>query len=111
MTETEKLYDLLKKAQEPKGYYFNKDRERVNDLLSSLLLNKDRFGYMACPCRLASGDRQSDADIFCPCVYRGPDIQEFGSCYCNLYVTGEWNEEKIPHSYIPERRPASKLPF
>ena len=21
------LYDLLKKAQEPKGYYFNKDRE------------------------------------------------------------------------------------
>ena len=34
MTEVEKLYELLKKAQEPKGYYFNKDRERVNDLLS-----------------------------------------------------------------------------
>ena len=111
MNEIEKLYDLLKKAQEPKGYYFNKDRERVNDLLSSLLLNKERYGYMACPCRLASGNRQSDADILCPCVYRAPDVQEFGSCYCNLYVTRDWNEGKIPQAYVPERRPASKLPF
>ena len=111
MTEIEKLYDLLKKAQEPKGYFFNKDRERVNDLLSSLLLNKERYGFMACPCRLASGDRQSDADILCPCVYRGPDVQEFGSCYCNLYVTRDWNEGSIPQAFIPERRPASKLPF
>jgi ferredoxin-thioredoxin reductase catalytic chain len=111
MSEIEKLYDLLKKAQEPKGYYFNKDRERVNDLLSSLLLNKERYGYMACPCRLASGNRQSDADILCPCVYRAPDVQEFGSCYCNLYVTRDWNEGKIPQAYVPERRPASKMPF
>jgi ferredoxin-thioredoxin reductase catalytic chain len=107
----EKLYELLKKAQEPKGYSFNKDRERVNDLLSSLLLNKDRYGYMVCPCRLAAGNRQEDADILCPCVYRGPDVQEFGSCYCNLYVTRDWNEGKVPHTYIPERRPASKMPF
>lgn len=111
MSEIETLYELLKKAQEPKGYYFNKDRERVNDLLSSLLLNKGRYGYMACPCRLASGDRQSDADIICPCVYRAPDVQEFGSCYCNLYVSRDWNEGSIPQVYVPERRPAAKLPF
>jgi ferredoxin-thioredoxin reductase catalytic chain len=111
MNEVEKLYDLLKKVQEPKGYYFNKDRERVNDLLAALLINKERYGYMVCPCRLASGERQTDADILCPCVYRTPDVQEFGSCYCNLYVSKEWNEEVISHSYIPERRPASKLPY
>jgi ferredoxin-thioredoxin reductase catalytic chain len=111
MTEIEKLYDLLKKAQEPKGYYFNKDRERVNDLLSSLLLNKARYGYMACPCRLATGERQADADIVCPCLYRTPDVQEFGSCYCNLYVSADWNKGVVSHRYIPERRPASKLPF
>ena len=111
MSEIETLYDLLKKAQEPKGYYFNKDRERVNDLLSSLLVNKGRYGYMACPCRLASGDRQLDADIICPCVYRVPDVQEFGSCYCNLYVSRDWNEGSIPQVYVPERRPAAKLPF
>lgn len=111
MTEVEKLYDLLKKVQEPKGYFFNKDREQVNELLAALLINKERYGYMACPCRLASGDRQSDADILCPCIYRTPDVREFGSCYCNLYVSSEWNEGLIPHAYIPERRPASKLPF
>ena len=111
MSEIETLYDLLKKAQEPKGYYFNKDRTRVNDLLSSLLVNKGRYGYMACPCRLASGDRQLDADIICPCVYRVPDVQEFGSCYCNLYVSRDWNEGSIPQVYVPERRPAAKLIF
>ena len=111
MSEIETLYDLLKKAQEPKGYFFNKDRELVNDLLSSLLVNKGRYGYMACPCRLASGDRQLDADIICPCVYRVPDVQEFGSCYCNLYVSRDWNEGSIPQVYVPERRPAAKLPF
>ena len=107
--ETKELYTMLKKAQEPKGYFFNQDKERVFELLDALLLNKERYGYMACPCRLASGDRQKDQDIICPCVYRTPDFEEFGSCYCNLYVSQEWNEGKIPHPYIPERRPAEKF--
>lgn len=111
MTEAEKLYEMLKKAQEPKGYFFNKDWERVRELLEALLLNRDRYGYMACPCRLAAGDRKSDEDIICPCVYRTPDVREFGSCYCNLYVSKDWNEGSIPHGYVPERRPASKFAF
>ena len=39
----QQLYDMMKKVQEPKGYYFNTDRERVDELLESataLLLNK-----------------------------------------------------------------------
>jgi ferredoxin-thioredoxin reductase catalytic subunit len=109
MNEAEKLYEMLKKVQEPKGYFFNTDKERVFDLLSSLLENKKRYGYTCCPCRLASGDREKDKDIICPCVYREPDVQEFGSCYCNLYVSREWNDEKIPHDYVPERRPPEKF--
>ena len=109
--DVEKLYYTLKKAQEPKGYYFNKDRERVFELLEALITNKERYGYMACPCRLASGDKEHDRDIFCPCVYREPDVKEYGSCYCNLYVSKEWNAGKIPHEYIPERRPPEKIMF
>jgi len=109
MNETQKLYEMLKGAQEPKGYYFNKDKERVMELLEALLVNKERYGYMCCPCRLASGDRESDKDIVCPCVYRAPDVEEHGSCYCNLYVSQAWNEEKIPHAFVPERRPAEKM--
>jgi ferredoxin-thioredoxin reductase catalytic subunit len=109
MSDTEKLYERLKKVQEPKGYFFSSDKERVFELLEGLLLNKDRYGYTCCPCRLASGDRKKDQDIICPCTYREEDVEEFGSCYCNLYVSKEWNSGEIPHEYIPERRPAEKM--
>ncbi|MBW1980449.1 MAG: ferredoxin:thioredoxin reductase [Deltaproteobacteria bacterium] len=111
MMDAEKLYEVLRKVQEPKGYYFNADRERTMELLEGLLQNKQRYGYMACPCRLANGDREWDKDIICPCVYREPDVKEYGSCYCNLYVSREWNEGKIPHTYVPERRPPEKIRF
>ncbi len=106
-----RLYENLKKIQEAKGYYFSNDQERVHELLESLLLNKDRYGYMVCPCRLASGDRQADQDIICPCVYREPDVKEFGSCYCNLYVSKAWNDGSMAHEYVPERRPPEKMGF
>jgi len=107
--DAEQLYDQLKKIQEPKGYYFNKDKAYVLELLSALNVNKDRYGYMACPCRLASGDREADRDICCPCVYREPDVAEYGSCYCGLYVSREWNEGKLEKVYVPERRPPEKM--
>jgi len=109
MTETEKLHEMLRKVQEPKGYYFNKDKEKVFELLDGLLLNRERYGYMCCPCRLAANDRERDKDIICPCVYRTPDVAEYGSCYCNLYVSKEWNDEQTPNVYVPERRPPDKF--
>ena len=107
--EINKLYEMLKKSQAEKGYLFNKDKDRVFELLEALLVNKERYGYMACPCRLASGEREKDKDIICPCEYRAPDVAEFGSCYCNLYVSKAWNKGDIPHEYVPERRPAEKM--
>lgn len=110
MNQVEQIYEVLREAQEPKGYFFNKEKELVYDLLNSLLINKERYGYMCCPCRLASGNRKSDEDIICPCIYRTADVAEYGSCYCNLYVSTQWNEGVVPHVYVPERRPADKLP-
>ena len=107
----QQLYDQMRKVQEPKGYYFNTDRERVFELLESLIANRGRYGYMGCPCRLLSGDRDADRDIICPCVYSVPDIAEYGSCYCNLYVSKEWNEGRTPRDYVPERRPPEKMAF
>jgi ferredoxin-thioredoxin reductase catalytic chain len=105
----EQLHEMLKKVQEPKGYYFSDDAERVMDLMQALLANKERYGYMVCPCRLSTGDKEKDRDIICPCVYRTEDVAEYGSCYCNLYVSKEWNEGKIPREYVPERRPVEKM--
>ena len=105
MMNREKLYEMLRKVQEEKGYYFNSDKERVLELLEALLINKERYGYMACPCRLAANDPIQDKDIICPCLYRKPDVDEYGSCYCSLYVSTAWNKNEIPHEYVPERRP------
>lgn len=107
--DANELYQKLKKTQEAKGYYFNRDQSRVMDLMAALLQNRARYGYMGCPCRLMSGDREKDQDVLCPCEYREADMAEFGSCYCNLYVTQEWNEGKIPHEYVPERRSPEKM--
>ncbi len=111
MMQADELYEKLRLVHEPQGYYFNNDRERVLELLEALLINRDRYGYMACPCRLASGERDADKDIICPCVYREPDVKEYGSCYCNLYVSKAWNDGEVPHEYVPERRPPEKMGF
>ncbi len=107
----EQLYETLRKIQEPKGYFLNKDREFTFQLLESLQKNKERYGYQSCPCRLASGDREKDKDILCPCDYREADVKKYGSCFCGLYVSKEWNEEKIPHEYVPERRSPEKTGY
>jgi ferredoxin-thioredoxin reductase catalytic subunit len=109
--DSQTLYEGLAKIQAAKGYFFNADKKRTLELLEALLQNKDRYGYMACPCRLASGDRENDKDIICPCIYREPDVEEYGSCYCNLYVSAAWNDGTIPREFVPERRPPEKIIF
>ncbi|WP_022662746.1 ferredoxin-thioredoxin reductase catalytic domain-containing protein [Paucidesulfovibrio longus] len=107
--DARQLYEALKKIQEPKGYYFNEDMSMTMPLMESLLANKQRYGYMACPCRLANGEFEDDKDIVCPCVYREPDVEEFGACFCGLYVSKDWNEGKIERKVVPERRPPEKI--
>lgn len=103
------LMEKLKPLQEAKGFFFNKDESYTLPLLENLLLTKERYGYMACPCRLAVGNYDDDKDIICPCVYREPDVAEFGACFCALYVSKEWNESDGDKPTVPERRPADKV--
>jgi ferredoxin-thioredoxin reductase catalytic chain len=105
---TDRLYEILLKYAESQGIQLNRDKEYVIEILEGLLKNESRYGYRSCPCRLATGVKEKDKDIICPCVYRDPDIKEYGSCYCRLYVSKEWNEEKIKHIKVPERRPIDK---
>jgi ferredoxin-thioredoxin reductase catalytic subunit len=102
------LYDRLRPLQEAKGNFFNPDTAMTLDLLASLLTNKERYGYMACPCRLASGSFELDRDVVCPCVYRDPDVAEFGACFCGLYVSPAVRDGKEPLPVVPERRPLEK---
>jgi len=106
--ESNTLFERLKNIHEPQGYFFNRDMETTRALLEGLLRNRERYGYMACPCRLAKEDMEADRDIICPCDYREADVLEYGSCYCGLYVSQAWNEDAVPHQYVPERRASER---
>jgi len=103
--EVSRLYERLDREAEQGGYHLNPNREFTRGLVEGLLKNEERYGYWACPCRLADGVKERDLDIICPCDYRDPDLEEFGTCYCALYVSREVLEGKRKLAPIPERRP------
>jgi len=90
------------------GYYLNPDSEFLKNLLEGLKRNEERYGYPSCPCRLASGKLELDRDIICPCDYRDPDVEDYGYCYCALYVRKDVFDGKTGIKPIPERRPPEK---
>lgn len=91
------------------GYYLNPDEEFLTSLLEGLRENEERHSYPSCLCRRATGVFQLDRDIICPCDYRDPDCEEYGYCYCALYVRRDVVEKKLPIKPIPERRLPEKL--
>jgi ferredoxin-thioredoxin reductase catalytic subunit/rubredoxin len=105
MRTIEEMFDSMKKIASEDGYKFNPDKLELGYILQGMWDNEQRYGYPACPCRLASGTLSNDMDIICPCNYRDADIAEYGSCLCTLYVNDEWIEGKMPHEPVPERRP------
>ncbi len=103
--EINELYKRLDREAEAGGYHLNPDEEFTKGLVRSLIVNERRYGYWACPCRLASGEKVHDLDIICPCDYRDPDLDDYGACYCALYVSEAIKKGERPPDSIPERRP------
>ena len=101
----DRLYERLKREAESAGYNLNPDVEVTKELVKGLLINEKRYGYRACPCRLASVKKEADLDIICPCDYRDPDLSDYDTCYCGLYVSGAVMAGKKEVGPIPERRP------
>jgi ferredoxin-thioredoxin reductase catalytic subunit len=75
------LNQSLDREAEAAGYHLNPDREFVLILADGLLRNRERYGYMLCPCRIGEGEKEKDLDIICPCDYRDTDLDEYGQCY------------------------------
>ena len=101
----EDVQKFISMVAQHKGWHLHPDKEFLEMLVDGLMTNFNRFGYFCCPCRLGDGDRSKDRDIICPCDYCVPDQEEYGHCYCGLYLTPEFFESgKLP-SGIPERRP------
>lgn len=104
----DELYMQLNREAERGGYHLNPDVEFTIELIEGLAVNEMRYGYRACPCRLAAGTRTEDLDIICPCDYRDPDLSEHDACYCGLYVSEAVVKRKKQVHSIPERRPVDR---
>ncbi|MEL7562702.1 ferredoxin-thioredoxin reductase catalytic domain-containing protein [Dehalogenimonas sp. 4OHTPN] len=100
----DRLYETLDADARQGGYNLNPEAEFTRSLVEGLLTNTARYGYQACPCRLASGERAQDLDIICPCDYRDPDLNDYGACFCALYVSAEVLQGKRKLGSVPERR-------
>ena len=104
-------YERLKKNAERNAeknqMYLCPEPEQLKTLIEGLAVNRERYGYPSCPCRISTGTIENDKDIICPCDYRTLDVVEFGVCYCALYVNKDIHEGKRPIEPIPERRHTS----
>jgi len=105
MVDKAAILERMQKDADANGYYICPDQEQLEDLIDGLATNEDRYGYGSCPCRMASGVKTYDADIICPCEYRDADVNEFGMCYCALFVSKEVKEDPSKMVPVPERRP------
>jgi ferredoxin-thioredoxin reductase catalytic subunit len=108
--EVLKYTNLIKKFASTTDHTLNPDEKYLRLIMEGLLMNKKRFGYASCPCRVADGVRELDDDIICPCTYRDPDLAEYGRCLCGLYVNEEYISGSKGHVPFPDRRKIQKIP-
>lgn len=102
--EVARIRAAIERDAEAGAYHLNPDASFTGSLVRGLIENERRYGYRACPCRLAMGTREADLDIICPCDYRDADLVDFGACYCALYVSADVKAGRTKVGSIPERR-------
>ena len=69
----------------------NPDQRMVEALIKGLVRRKMEFGDYYCPCRVVTGNTETDHANVCPCETHEDEIARTGQCHCGLYV-GEKRE-------------------
>ncbi len=101
----EELRQWLEREAISHGYKINPDKNVIEEIIIGFARNEKRYGYKACPCRLATGKYQMDCDIICPCSYCFLDVEKNGRCYCTLFVSDRYiaGDPSLPQ-YVPDSR-------
>lgn len=102
--EIDNYIKKLKSSIKNTSYNLTSDEELLSDLCDGLLTGEKTLGYPFCPCRESTGDRQTDLHAICPCIYREPDLAEYGMCYCGLYVSDDFINSGRKPIPIPDRQ-------
>jgi ferredoxin-thioredoxin reductase catalytic subunit len=109
MATKEGMKQYVERVSAKNNWILNMDTNTFNELIDGLVNNFQKYEYQSCPCRLASGKRELDRDLICPCDYAPLDVKEHGACYCNLFMREDFYETiKKDYINVPERRPIEK---
>ena len=92
------------------GWQLNPNAEELGSVVAGLDGNHERYGYYLCPCREGAGIREKDQDVICPCRYCVDDIEEYGHCFCGIFVSPALVRSGAVFEPIPERRPVDLAP-
>jgi len=87
--EEKDIEGLIKKNEEyaeSKGFKLNPNESVVLGVTKGLLVRKENFGEIYCPCRKMTGDKEEDKKIICPFIYHEEGIVKDGHCFFNLFV-------------------------
>jgi ferredoxin-thioredoxin reductase catalytic subunit len=86
------------------GWVLNPDSEFTQSLVAGLTVNWNRYGYYLCPCRDTEGSREADASVLCPCSPSRADVDEYGHCFCALYLSVRFAASGASPQGIRDRR-------
>ena len=85
-TEAE-IRQQMEKYVETGPYEFNPDTKKVDKIFKSLATRKLKYGHQYCPCRMLSGNDETDSKIICPCEYHVEEIEQDDVCCCDFFVS------------------------
>lgn len=71
----------------------NPEEETVSGVIKAMVMRREKYGKLYCPCRRVTGNAETDDKIICPCVYHLEEIARDGHCHCHLFVAAEGSAE------------------
>jgi ferredoxin-thioredoxin reductase catalytic subunit len=67
------------------GYQLNPNEEVLDAVIKGLAMNRIKYGFQYCPCRVVEGDKEKDRLKICPCFWHKEEIEQDGFCHCLLF--------------------------
>jgi ferredoxin-thioredoxin reductase catalytic subunit len=81
-----KIVKMINRYAEMSPFFVNPDKIVVKNIISGLVLNNIKHGYLYCPCRKVRNIPDQDRLNICPCKTHKIDIKKNDTCECGLFV-------------------------
>lgn len=78
---------ICREYAEGKEFTLNPDKKFLDDVLNGVMMREEATGMRYCPCRLTTGDPETDTSLLCPCYFQAQERwKNDNMCWCGLFV-------------------------